>query len=79
VYRREDGRWGWRLYCLTGRAIATDGGDGYNDRATAVLCARELLAGELDVVVEDDPVLAGTGSATFASWDGGSNGHALHR
>jgi hypothetical protein len=57
VFRREDGCWGWRLHCVTGRVVAQDGGEGFKDRATAALTARELLAGDLEVVVEEEPEL----------------------
>jgi uncharacterized protein YegP (UPF0339 family) len=58
VYRRDDGLWGWRLHCATGRVVAQDGGDGYRDRAAAAVTARELLAGDLEVIVEEEPALA---------------------
>jgi uncharacterized protein YegP (UPF0339 family) len=57
VYRRDDGDWGWRLHCATGRVIAQDGGEGFADRAAAAMTARELLAGDLDVVVAEEPPL----------------------
>jgi hypothetical protein len=37
--------------------VAQDGGEGFKDRATAALTARELLAGDLEVVVEEEPEL----------------------
>jgi hypothetical protein len=57
VYRRDDGLWGWRLHCATGRVVAQDGGCGYRDRAAAAVTARELLAGDLYVIVEEEPAL----------------------
>jgi uncharacterized protein YegP (UPF0339 family) len=58
VYRREDRRWGWRLRCANGRVVAQHVGDGYRDRAMAAMTARELLAGDLEVVVEEERSLA---------------------
>ena len=59
VYRRTDGRWCWVLHGLCGRVLAVDGGDGFNDRAAAVLAARQVLAGEFETVFEDDLELTG--------------------
>jgi hypothetical protein len=42
---------------LCGRVLAVDGGDGFNDRAAAVLAARQVLAGEFETVFEDDLAL----------------------
>ena len=58
VYRRDDGDWGWRLHCAKGLVIAQDGGAGFADRAIAAMTARELLAGDLDVVIEEEPPLS---------------------
>jgi hypothetical protein len=57
VFRRDDGCWGWRLHCARGRVVAQDGGEGFKDRVTAAMTARELLAGDLQVVVEEEPEL----------------------
>jgi len=39
VYRRGDGRWAWRRLAPNGQVIATDGGQGYEDRDEAVRMA----------------------------------------
>jgi uncharacterized protein YegP (UPF0339 family) len=57
VYRRDDGLWGWRLHCATGRIVAQDGGDGFKDKVTAAMTARDVLAGDLEVVIEDEIAL----------------------
>jgi hypothetical protein len=57
VFRREDGLWGWRLHCATGRVVAQSGAEGYRDRAAAAVTARELLAGDFSLVVEEEPPL----------------------
>jgi uncharacterized protein YegP (UPF0339 family) len=74
VYRRDDGLWGWRLHCATGRVVAQDGGDGYRDRAAAAVTARDVLAGDLEVVIEEEPPLAVLDLALATSPNG--NGHA---
>lgn len=35
VHRRVDKRYGWRLIARNGQTIATDGGQGYENRAEA--------------------------------------------
>jgi hypothetical protein len=75
VYRRDDGLWGWRLHCATGRVVAQDGGDGYRDRAAAAVTARELLAGDLEVVIEEEAPLPVLELALSASPNGGDDGH----
>lgn len=32
IYQREDDRWAWRLVAANGQIIATDGGQGYENR-----------------------------------------------
>lgn len=45
VYQRADGRWAWRLVAANGRIIATDGGQGYENRADAEAMARDVVGG----------------------------------
>lgn len=45
VYERSDGRWGWRLVAGNGRIVATDGGQGYENRNTAVAMGRKVVGG----------------------------------
>jgi uncharacterized protein YegP (UPF0339 family) len=61
LFRRDDGRWSWRLHNVSGRVLAVDGTEGYDDVATAAMTARDVLSGALEVVFEDE--LATTGSA----------------
>ena len=60
LFRREDGRWSWRLHNVTGRVLAVDATDGYDDVATAAMTARDLLSGDLEVVFEDELVTTGS-------------------
>ena len=69
VYRCDDGRWNWRLTGLCGRTLAF-GGDCFNDRAAAVLAARQVLAGSFEVVVDDHAALIGAASATNVNGHG---------
>jgi uncharacterized protein YegP (UPF0339 family) len=73
VYRRDDGLWGWRLRCATGRIVAQSGTQGYRDRAAAAVTARELLAGDFALVVEEEPALPVV-ELSLASGNG--HGHA---
>lgn len=61
VFRSDDGRWNWRLTGLGGRTLAI-GGNHFNDRAAAVLAARQVLAGAFELVVDPDAALVGAAS-----------------
>lgn len=45
TYRRTDGRWAWRLITENGNIIATDGGQGYENREDCDEIARKVVAG----------------------------------
>lgn len=53
VYRRSDGRWAWREVASNGEVIATDGGQGYENRCDAVEMGQKVTG--LDVVPDDGP------------------------
>ena len=36
VFQREDGRWAWRTQAANGQIVATDGGQGFENRVDAV-------------------------------------------
>jgi len=40
VYPREDGRWAWRRIAPDGQVLATDGGQGYENKAFAIGAAQ---------------------------------------
>lgn len=42
-YLRADGKWAWRLVARNGQVVATDGGQGYENRADAVGTAESVL------------------------------------
>jgi uncharacterized protein YegP (UPF0339 family) len=60
LFRRDDGRWSWRLHNVMGRVLAVDGTEGYEDVATAAMTARDVLSGDLEVVFEDELVTTGS-------------------
>lgn len=45
VYQRADGRWAWRLVAGNGQIIATDGGQGYENRADCEQIAAAVVGG----------------------------------
>lgn len=44
-FERADGRWGWRLIAGNGAIIATDGGQGYENRADCVRVGDAVVRG----------------------------------
>ena len=59
VRRSVEGRWLWRLHGANGRVVALGCPDGYENKADAANAARELLAGEFDLVFDDQLVSLG--------------------
>ena len=43
VYKREDGKWAWRVRAGNGQIIATDGGQGYDHLSDAHEMALRVL------------------------------------
>lgn len=52
VYQREDNRWGWRLIAGNGRIIATDGSQGYENRADCEAMGAAIVSGAYAPPVE---------------------------
>lgn len=48
IIRRVDGKWGFRVRASNGQIVATDGGQGYSAKASALSTLTKLLAGEYD-------------------------------
>jgi uncharacterized protein YegP (UPF0339 family) len=46
LYKRPDGRWGWRLKADNGRIIATDGTQGYENESDARSMRDRVVGGE---------------------------------
>lgn len=45
VYQRSDGRYAWHLIANNGNVIATDGGQGYENKSDAQDVARNVVNG----------------------------------
>lgn len=43
VYPRKDGKWAWRVRASNGQIVATDGGQGYNNKQDAINMADRIL------------------------------------
>ena len=52
VYRRKDGKWGWRLRAANNRIIAGDQGQGYENEADCREMFRRVVSGEF-AITED--------------------------
>ncbi|WP_194385353.1 YegP family protein [Microbacterium luteum] len=44
-YKRTDGKWAWRLIASNGQVIATDGGQGYENRADCERVGKAIVVG----------------------------------
>lgn len=44
IYRREDGRFAWRIQAANGRIVATDGGQGYDRKRDARRMLEKITA-----------------------------------
>jgi uncharacterized protein YegP (UPF0339 family) len=45
VFKRDDGKWAWHLE-VNGRVVATDGGQGYENKEDARSMADRIIGGE---------------------------------
>ena len=48
IYQRHDGKYAFRVKASNGEVIATDGGQGYNDKSDARHALEKLMRGEYD-------------------------------
>ena len=53
VYKRHDGKWAWRIKAANGQIVATDGGQGYNNRAGANKTVEKVMAGHYTGPIND--------------------------
>ena len=51
VFRRADGKWAWRAIAANNQTVASDAGQGYENRADAETMMRSLLGGEYAAAV----------------------------
>ncbi len=54
IYKRADGKYGFRVKASNGQIVATDGSQGYNDKADAKSTLQKLLAGEYDGPIDEN-------------------------
>jgi uncharacterized protein YegP (UPF0339 family) len=54
IYRRADGKYGFRVKASNGQIVATDGSQGYNDKADAKSTLQKLLKGDYDGPIDED-------------------------
>ena len=54
IYKRADGKYGFRVKASNGQVVATDGSQGYNDKADARSTLEKLLAGEYNGPIEEE-------------------------
>jgi uncharacterized protein YegP (UPF0339 family) len=50
VYKRKDKKWSWRVRAANQKVVATDGGQGYENKADAVDIAVRLTNSQLPYV-----------------------------
>jgi uncharacterized protein YegP (UPF0339 family) len=53
VYERKDGKWAFRVKASNGQVVATDGSQGYSDKASAISTVTKLIGGEYDGPVNE--------------------------
>ena len=53
VFKRHDGKYAFRVVASNGRTVATDGSQGYNDKADARSTLEKLLKGEYFGPIEE--------------------------
>lgn len=53
IYKRKDGNWAFRVKASNGQVVATDGGQGYGEKASAVSTLTKLLAGEYNGEIKE--------------------------
>ncbi len=48
IYLRKDGKWAFRIKAANGEIVATDGSQGYNDKAHARQTLEKVMRGDYD-------------------------------
>ena len=57
IYRRDDGKWSFLVKTESGEPVATDAGDGYPAKAAARAVAGQLMRGDFDGPILEEPTL----------------------
>ena len=52
LYKRNDGKWAFRVKAGNGEIVATDGGQGYSAKGDAESTLQKLISGSYDGPVE---------------------------
>lgn len=59
IYQRKDGKWAFRVKASNGQIVATDGGQGYERKASAQSALENLMGGNYNGPISlsdvDDP------------------------
>lgn len=53
LFKRKDGKWGFRVRASNGQVVATDGGQGYSAKASARSTLEKLLAGSYNGAITE--------------------------
>ncbi len=53
VYKRNDGKWAFRVKAANGQIVATDGSQGYETKAGARSTLEKLITGEYDGAITE--------------------------
>jgi uncharacterized protein YegP (UPF0339 family) len=53
LYRRNDGRWAWRIKAANGQVVATDGGQGYESKTHARSTLEKVISGHYNGPIKD--------------------------
>jgi len=53
LYQRSDKKWAFRVKASNGEVVATDGGQGYEAKASAKATLEKLMRGDYDGTIED--------------------------
>ncbi len=53
LYQRSDKKWAFRVKASNGEVVATDGGQGYEAKASAQSTLEKLMRGDYDGPIED--------------------------
>jgi uncharacterized protein YegP (UPF0339 family) len=53
IFKRADGKFGFRVKATNGQVVATDGGQGYSDKADAKSTLQRLLNGDYNGDITD--------------------------
>ena len=53
IYKRNDGKWAFRVKASNGEVVATDGGQGYEAKGSAKSTLEKLMGGTYDGPIDE--------------------------